>query len=564
MIFNAKNRAQQAELEALYRSQAVIHFEPDGTILYANENFLAAMGYTLAEIQGRHHRMFCTKEHAESEAYREFWRQLAAGTFRSAQFMRVKKSGEEVWIEASYNPIFDASGKVVKIVKYATDITQQKRDAIDAACQLEAIHRSQAVIQFNMDGTIITANKNFLDVVGYRLEEIQGKHHRMFAEPGYGNSEEYREFWRRLNAGEHFVAEYKRIAKGGREFWIQASYNPILGINGRPVKVVKYASDITQQKILAADAKGQIEAIDKSQAVIEYTLDGTITTANRNFLSTFGYSLADLKGQHHRMLVRSDEAGGRDYADFWQKLARGQFEARVYRRMAKGGREIWVQGSYNPVLDASGKPFKIVCYATDITKLIQTGQIAEAVVSDTQGIASAVEELTVSIGAISKNMQLSKEAALGILNDSNKSSAAAERLGSSMKLMENVVQLINNIAGQVNLLALNATIEAARAGAAGKGFAVVAAEVKNLANQTTSATEDIAKQIQHVQDVSLTVLEGIQTIERSANSVNTYITDVANSIEEQNLVTREISVNTQKMSASVEDISRRINQISAA
>ena len=192
----------EAEIAALSTSQAVIRFTPDGTILEANANFLGAMGYTLEEIKGKHHRMFVEESYAASLAYREFWRALAAGDYQSAQFRRLGKGGKEIWIEASYNPIRDKHGKVLYVVKYATDISQQKLKDADYKGQIDAIGKSQAVIHFNLDGTILDANANFLKTVGYALDEIKGKHHRMFADASYAQSAEYREFWQRLNRGE--------------------------------------------------------------------------------------------------------------------------------------------------------------------------------------------------------------------------------------------------------------------------------------------------------------------------------------------------------------------------
>lgn len=564
MFSNKKDRMQTAELDALNRSQAVIHFTPDGTIIHANENFLHAMGYSLAEIKGQHHRMFCDPNYAASNDYAEFWRSLARGKYSAAQFKRIAKSGAEIWIEASYNPILDSSGTVIGVVKYATDITKQKLQFADFQGQLAAIDRAQAVIHFNMDGTIIDANQNFLSVMGYSLSEIVGKHHSMFAEPEYAKSPEYQDFWVRLNRGECFVDEFQRYGKNGKEVWISASYNPIKDMNGNLFKVVKYATDITEQKLANAYARGQIDAIGKSQAVIEFNLDGTIITANQNFLDAMGYTLAEIQGQHHRMFVDEAEAASPEYKAFWEKLGSGQYDARVYKRLAKGGKEIWIQASYNPILDGNQRPFKVVKYATEVTRVIQVGRVAEQTVANTQSVAAAVEQLTASIGEISKNMQMSKEAATVIVTDATQSSASAEQLTGCMKAMENVVQLINNIAGQVNLLALNATIEAARAGDAGKGFAVVASEVKNLANQTTKATEEIAQQIQEVQQAALNVAHSIKNIASSAGNVNQYITSVASAVEEQSAVTKEISGNTQKVATSVEDISQRIRQLSAA
>ena len=226
--------------------------------------------------------------------------------------------------------------------------------------QIDAISKAQAVIEFDLDGTIITANDNFLNALGYTLSEIQGQHHRMFAPEELRNSAEYAVFWQKLNRGEFEAGEYKRIAKGGREIWIQASYNPIMDASGKPYKVVKFATDITQQKRANANFEGQINAISKAQAVIEFNLDGTIITANDNFLNTLGYALQEIQGQHHSMFAPEELKNSSEYTAFWQKLNRGEFETGEYKRIAKGGREIWIQASYNPILDANGKPYKVV------------------------------------------------------------------------------------------------------------------------------------------------------------------------------------------------------------
>jgi methyl-accepting chemotaxis protein len=237
----------------------------------------------------------------------------------------------------------------------------------DYAGQVAAIRKSQAVIEFAMDGTILDANDNFLKALGYRLEEIKGQHHSMFVEPAYKQSSEYREFWAALNRGEYQAAEYKRIGKGGKEVWIQASYNPIMDLDGKPFKVVKYATDTTTQKLQNADYVGQIAAISKSQAVIEFKMDGTVLAANDNFLKVLSYSLDEIKGRHHSMFVDEAFRQSYEYKEFWAALNRGEYQAAEYKRLGKGGKEVWIQASYNPILDLNGKPFKVVKYATDIT-----------------------------------------------------------------------------------------------------------------------------------------------------------------------------------------------------
>jgi methyl-accepting chemotaxis protein len=223
------------------------------------------------------------------------------------------------------------------------------------------------MIEFSLDGTIMTANGNFLSAMGYELAEIQGKHHSIFVEPDYARSAEYQEFWTRLGRGEFDAAEYRRIGKGGKEVWIQASYNPVLDAAGKPVKVIKIATDVTAQKLVSADQAGQLAAISKSQAIIEFDLNGTILTANANFCSALGYRQDEIVGQHHRIFVRPEEAAGNDYREFWSKLGRGEFQAAEYLRIGKGGKEVWIQASYNPIMDMNGRPYKVVKFATDIT-----------------------------------------------------------------------------------------------------------------------------------------------------------------------------------------------------
>ena len=380
------------QVDAINKSQAVVQFNMDGTIITANDLFLRAMGYSLEEIKGKHHSMFAEPGFAGSSEYRGFWEKLNRGEYDASEYKRIGKGGKEVWLQASYNPILGLDGKPFKVVKYATDVSEVKRRNADYQGQIDAIDKSQAVIQFNMDGTIISANDLFLRAMGYSLEEIKGKHHSMFAEPGFAASSEYRQFWERLNRGEFDTGEYKRIGKGGKEIWLQASYNPILDLNGKPFKVVKYATDVSQEKRRNADYQGQIDAIDKSQAVIQFNMDGTIITANDLFLGVMGYSLDEIKGKHHSMFAEPGFAATSEYRQFWEKLNRGEFDTGEYKRIGKGGKEVWLQASYNPILDLNGKPFKVVKYAADITEQTLTKQTLAQVFTEVGDVMNYVSE----------------------------------------------------------------------------------------------------------------------------------------------------------------------------
>lgn len=379
----------RGQVAAISRSQAVIEFNLDGTIITANDNFLNALGYRLDEVQGKHHSIFVEPSYRQSMEYQNFWGRLSRGEFDTGQYKRVSKTGQEVWIQASYNPILDNNNRPFKVVKYATDITAEKNRNADYAGQLAAIGKSQAVIEFNLDGTVITANENFLKVLGYSLDEVRGKHHSLFVDSQYQHSPEYRQFWERLGRGEYDAGQYKRLGKGGREVWIQASYNPIMDANNRPFKVVKYATDITADKSRNADYSGQLAAISKSQAVIEFGLDGIVLNANTNFLNLLGYSLDEVKGKHHSIFVEASYRSDPQYKQFWDRLGRGEYDAGQYKRITRSGAEVWIQASYNPILDANGRPFKVVKYATDVTEQVNAANALKLAVEQVQDVVKA-------------------------------------------------------------------------------------------------------------------------------------------------------------------------------
>jgi len=546
---NSVAQAALAQIEAISKSQAVIEFNLDGTVVTANENFLKTLGYSLSEIQGKHHSMFVEPAMRDSAAYREFWASLNRGQYQAGEYKRIGKGGKEVWIQASYNPMLDRNGKVYRVIKFATDITAEKLGSMEDAGMIAAIGRAQAVIAFNLDGTVVTANENFLKTLGYSLGEIQGKHHSMFVEPAMRDSAAYREFWASLNRGEYQAAEYKRIGKGGKEVWILASYNPILDEKGKPFKVVKFATDVTQQKLRTADLAGQIAAIGKSQAVIEFNMDGSILTANENFLNALGYSLGEIQGKRHSMFVEASERDGAAYREFWANLNAGLYQAGEFKRIGKGGKEIWIQASYNPILDLNGKPFKVVKYAADTTAQVIARKRAESVRGMMETVAAGAEELNASVREISETMTKSRQTASEAVVRVDAADQQAQRLSAASESMGGIVELIGNITGQINLLALNATIESARAGEAGRGFAVVASEVKNLANQAKQATDKIGQEIGNLNGISADVVSALTAIKQSIQEVSEYVTSTAAAVEEQSTVTSEMSSSMQRAAA---------------
>jgi methyl-accepting chemotaxis protein len=505
----SQQRVDKALLQQLAQQHAIIEIDNQGMIRHTNARWQQCSGANHELATGRHIASAFADDDHHAEHIKTLLEQAHQGLPYQGEFKLNHGKQKEVWLDIQFTPVLDPQGQLHVLLGYGRDITSEKLNRIDHQGQMTAIHRSQAVIEFTLDGIILQANKNFLATLGYNLDEIQGKHHSMFVDEEYKRSLEYKAFWDRLKAGEFFADEYKRIGKGGKEIWIQASYNPIFGSDGKPFKVVKYATDITNRKVVVNEIKRVM--LDLSA--------GDLTTR-----------------------IQQPFAG--EFAELGQAI--GKF----------------IETLQQTIQDISIAADTINNAAAEIsTGNTDLSSRTEQQASNLEETASSMEELN---GTVQQNSDNAKQANVlaakaadvavsgGQLIDQVVTTMAS--INDSAQQISDIIGVIDGIAFQTNILALNAAVEAARAGEQGRGFAVVAAEVRTLAQRSANAAKDIKALIS---DSVNKIRSGNELVDRSGSTMK----DVVTSIKRVNDIMAEIAAASVQQASGIDEISRAVNQM---
>jgi methyl-accepting chemotaxis protein len=613
-----------SKMSAIDKVQIIIEFNPDGTVLTANENFLKTMGYTFEEIQGQHHRMLCESSYVNSPEYQVFWAKMYRGETEAGVYKWLGKGGKEIWLQAGYMPMLGVDGKPTKVLTLASDVTalqvELENTREELKVRVDIMNTTSIVSEADLKGDIVTVNDKFLQVSKYPKNELIGHGHNTTRHPDMPK-EVFKQMWATIGRGQIFRGVVKNRAKDGTPYYVDAVIAPFVNKKtGKPRKYLGVRYDITEQEIARQNMKGIMDAIERAYASIEFNLDGTIITANENFLKTMGYTSDEVKGQHHRMFCDPAYTSTGEYAAFWQKLNRGEFEAGVYRQIGKGGREVWIQASYNPVKDEMGRTFKVVKFATDITTQKKAQQELEACMAEAQqslgGLANGdltremrgnyqgeLEKIKMSINTVLTNLTHTigtvrnavasvasgaEEITKGSEDLSQRTSeqaSALEETSASMEEMTSTVKQNADNAKQANQLAIAARETANKGGAvtkravdamgeinkSSKKIADIITVIDEIAFQTNllalNAAVEAARAGEHGRGFAVVAAEVRNLAQRSATAakeIKGLINESIQRVTEGSEFVNQSGVTLDEIMTSVKRVTDIISEISAA
>ncbi|TNE69798.1 PAS domain S-box protein [bacterium] len=528
-----KQREVDALLAAVDEFCIVSHTDKKGYITYVNDKHCEVSQYSREELIGANQNIVRHPDMPKA-VFKELWATIGKGKIFRAPVKNRKKDGSPYYVDGVFVPVIGDNGKPEKYMGIRYDQTDETLEKQKMKGIVDVIENAYAYIEFTNDGIVVDANKNFLSVMGYKLEEIKGKHHRIFVDQEYAKTSAYQAFWDRLNNGEIFTDEFTRIGKNGKEVYLQATYAPVLNENGVVNKVIKIATDITEQKIKNLDYEGQLDAISRSQAVISFEMNGVINEANDNFLKLLGYTLEEVKGKHHKIFVESSYAKSAEYADFWKRLNNGEFFVSEYKRIDKSGNEVWIQGSYNPIFDLKGNPYKVVKYATDITDQVKLREQLQEATSDVSDALKKMAE-----GDFKARIHKDYEGTFKVLKDSL--NTMAEKVADSVR---EIMKTTESLSSQgTELSSTSQSMEAVADETTRQAQAVAAAaEQANRNFQTvSSATEQMSNSIREIASLVQSSNKIAQDALTQSNSTTEVVKNLGKSSEEIGAVVKTIT-----------------------
>jgi len=537
--------------------EAIACFDATGRLTYTNDRFHELTGYSATTLAKTPAAFVATALGERISAGQAFEGLVTLPSGKGAPFpLRVSLYPDDRGMTGIFRP--DGMG-------------QRSRSADEGL--MDALNDNFNFVYMDLDGRITAVNERYLSSTGRQAPDVVGQHHWDMVGEEYSGSPEYQALWPRLRGGQFTRHEFFRTDGEGEPLWLEVLYFPVRDEDKSVSGVIAFSNNITDRKLKENEAAGLADAVDRSQTIMQMDMQGRILDANDNFLDLIGYELDELRGRDHALVMSEEAVKSAEYPAFWTDLSNGQSMTGELRHKARDGADVWIQTICSPVLNASGQPFKVVLIGTDVTDLNQEKrrrrraerqihadleQISDVVSTVTRqartsvqasektsgrvtGVTEAVTRMDEAISEIARDVQMAIDVARAADREAQQSSEIIDGLSSDAEKIGTVIELIDNIASQTNLLALNATIEAARAGEAGKGFAVVASEVKNLAAQTTRATEEISDQIVNVQQTTGKAVAAINSIISIISQVNEISASISSSVDEQSQVAGEIS-----------------------
>lgn len=565
-------------LKAIDTHQVVFEYDTGGMITSVNQLGLEASGYSLEELVGKHRVVLMDPDH--EVAFHADWKRVLNGDSVRGQLPRRKKNGEAFWLELTLIPICNEREEIVSVMGIGSDVTNLRNERVQTQGELAAIGESQLMAEFNLDGTFRSANMLYCVTMGVEESEILGVPHAQFLmDPSLD-----KKIWADLGEGEAVLGTFVCKDSEGNKVWLEGAFNPIFGVDGKLEKVVQYSQNLTAQKLDEFEAVGKLNAISRSHIVVEYSLDGEILKTNELFTECFGYESGELNGSKMGVLYGEEFLNSEIFRETWDRVMAGESLQRVWRRNTKKGECVWLRSQLVPILGDMTETLKVVEFSKDITeevlrnenfsKQLQKTSAALSEVTDVLRSASselsgdatetkqrsgsvversglmkenlfstsqAASEMNASIRGVAKEVAESRSLILSAVDMMKETSAIIEELAKEGVDIGEVTTGIGKIASQTNLLALNASIEASRAGQFGRGFAVVADEVKELARETSKATDDIGERVKLIQNrtgqaqlVAERLKEAIHLISESSSSI-------ATAVDEQSATTNEVS-----------------------